>query len=551
MKLELAYDVLNILQTMQEAAEYMKVTYEEDNLQECRIIRSDMIGGLFTLQTICRQFVPRESPIRLYDACECALESIRRIDDELMEHNRLLASQKIEFELIPIVETMALQFYYWGIVFEHPEKREEFRKYLFETGLNRYVSEAEKSGQYKYDLTIAVTGYNHLDYTQRCVESILKQLPAGIKYELILFNHGSSDGTMEFFHSIPGAKCLDIAVNGAMPGVLLKLIEGRYFIAISNDVIVGYNAISNLYQCISEHADYGWVVPTTPNVSNLQTIEAHYSNKEEMEAFTKRNNIYDEKKHEERVRLCNPVTAVKSINQITMCTHIYEELYCVSNAQSFPDDKSSLWMRRNGLKLILAKDAYCHHFGSVTLGKSRKADEERARFYWEGRKFFYESFGVDPWGTGFCYDGYLINNLPYDVVGQVNILGINCGLGSNPLKIREILKGNGVEEKDICIYNLLQDGRFVNDIMNFSNRIDLFRNAQDIIKKTRNTHYQYVIIEDIINGYDNMEGFINEIGDKLSFDILCYRGKGQGELSAEITQKYSVTYVGQWVMVHM
>lgn len=549
MKLELAYEVLNMLQTIQEAAEYMRVTYEEDNLQECKIIRSDIIAGLFALQSICKQFVPQESPIRLYDACKCALESIGRIDTELMEHNRPLASRKMEFELIPIVETMTLQFYYWGIVFEYPEKRDEFKNYLFETGLNRYVPEAEKSGQYKYDLTIAVTAYNHLDYTKRCVESILQQLPLGLKCEIILFNHGSSDGTREFFHSIPGAKCIDVAVNGVMPGILLKLIEGKYFIAISNDIVVGHNAIANLYRCISEHDDYGWVVPTTPNVSNLQTIEAYYSNKEELEAFTRRNNIYDEKRHEERVRLCNPITAVKSIYQIAMCMYIYEELHCVKNIQSFPDDKCSLWMRRNGLKLILAKDAYCHHFGSVTLGKSHEMEEEYARFYLEGRKFFYQSFGVDPWGTGFCYDRQLTDSLPYGTAGQVNILAINCGLGSNPLKIREKLKENNVEEKDIFIYNFLQDPRFADDVKNFSDRIDLFSDAKDIISKTKNTHYQYVIIEDIVRGYDRMEGFINEIGDKITFDILCYRGNRQGELSADITQKCRVTCVGQWVIL--
>lgn len=40
---------------------------------------------------------------------------------------------KLEYELMPIIETTAMQFYYWGIVYEHPDREEEFQEYLKET----------------------------------------------------------------------------------------------------------------------------------------------------------------------------------------------------------------------------------------------------------------------------------------------------------------------------------------------------------------------------------------------------------------------------------
>lgn len=63
-------------------------------------------------------------------------------------------------------------------------------------GLLRIPVEQRK---YEVDLTIAITGYNHLDYTMQCVESVLSNLPKNIKTEIILLNHGSKDGTKEYF----------------------------------------------------------------------------------------------------------------------------------------------------------------------------------------------------------------------------------------------------------------------------------------------------------------------------------------------------------------
>lgn len=548
MNQELAYYILDILQTMQDAVRQMQEYYALGKIEEFNSLSMDIWDGLTAVRETALREVQEGSNIRLADACFCAMESIKAI--------KLLAitkpekvDWKLEFELTSIIKTMILQFYYWGIVYENPEKSSEFKAYIEKVGLNNSIDEAEQTGQYKYDLTIYVTGYNHLDYTRQCVESILGQLPKHIKYELILFNHGSSDGTKEFFDSIPGAKTMNIAINGAVPGVLMGAIEGKYVIGISNDIILGYNVISNLYRCISEHDDYGWVVPTTPNVSNLQTISIQYSNESEFLNFTKCNNIYSELRHEERVRLCNPVTVYTSSKQMKMNKELYKEIFCCKDIYSFPDDKSTLWMRRNGLKLILAKDAYCHHFGSITLGKSDASDIERAKFYLEGRKSFFQSFGVDPWGTGFCYDMELIGELPYDVTGQVNILGINCGLGSNPLKIREIYKERGKRKEDIYIYNFVQEERYLEDLKAVSDEVYQFDGVEQIIEKNIGKHFNYVVMEDGFVENINFEKVLYELMEGISFDILSYKTK-EHVLSLPIKDTlYEAKKTGNWVIM--
>lgn len=228
--------------------------------------------------------------------------------------------------------------------------------------------------------------YNHLDVTRTCLQNLLQNLPGGITYELILYNHGSNDGTREFFEGIAGAHVINAAINHAFNPMANRAIKGKYGLYISNDVFIGENAIDNMYRAFTEHDDYGWIVPSTPNVSNLQTIYADYNDREGFMDFAHRNNIYDEKRHEVRTRLCNPIHMLRTDDYCQFQLEYYEQMYGVTNVSSFPDDKVSLWMRRHGYKNILAKDAYCHHVGSVTHRHDFDSEKRQIAFYNAGRK---------------------------------------------------------------------------------------------------------------------------------------------------------------------
>jgi hypothetical protein len=273
---------------------------------------------------------------------------------------------------------------------------------------NQYIDESIARGSYKYDLSIIVTGYNKLEYTRQCVSSVLANIPSGVKYELILFNHGSSDGTKEYFESINPAKQIDVKINGSIHDAHFRIVEGEYLLCISNDTIITKNAIDNMLRSMREHEDYGWMVPTTPNVSNLQTIPCDFTDIGEMLAFAECNNVYDPYRHEVRTRLCNPISFFRSSTALSSDGVNFTGCHFTGgNAQimSFPDDTMSMLFRRRGLKSILAKDAFCFHFGSVTIKDDvgRKNIDEAAG-YARGRLEFKNAFGIDPWGTGFCYD---------------------------------------------------------------------------------------------------------------------------------------------------
>ena len=406
---------------------------------------------------------------------------------------------KIEFELIPLFQELKVELYYWGFVYEdETEKQLYFEKNMKEMCSNKYIDKSEKGGKYKYDLSILIVGYNKLEYTKMCVESLLKNVPSYLNYELILVNHGSNDGTKEYFEKIAPTKQLDLSVNGGGFLSVTRIIEGKIFLSISNDVIITENAIDNMIRCINSNEKIGCIVPTTSNICNLQTIdEAKYKNFEEMNEFVKNNNKLDVYRWEERFRLCNPLVMGRSRIFYGMDGIHSDRYYFKGGIQSFPDDKLSLLLRRKGYKLILQKDAYCHHFGNVTLGEeiTKYNSSNQVSFYDSGRTEFRKMFEIDPWGKGMCFEKELINSLNFNKNEHVEILGINCGLGSNPLKIKEEIKEKAHNE-DVIITNVNLEKTYSEDLKLFSDEFIEKENLNEIEWNSINKKYDYIIIDD-------------------------------------------------------
>lgn len=495
---ELAYNILDILQTMQDAAKQMKEQYTAGKINEFNSLSMDLWEGLTAVREIAVQNVPEGSDIRLKDACDCALVSLKDIRLFTITAPEKV-EWKLEYELAAIIETMKMQFYYWSVVKENPVKRDEFQEFLAETDAFKLLKIPEEKREYVVDLFIQIIGYNHLDYTKRCVESVLKNLPSNITTEIVVFNHGSNDETKDYFEKMSEVKVLNVAINGVMPCVTFKaLSRGRYTLNVSNDIIIGKNAIYNLYHCAVEHEYYGYIVPATPAISNLQSICAEYNNIFEFEAFSLKNNIYDEKRHEQRVRLCNPLQIMPTGLMLQLSYDMYIDKCCGINFLSFPDDKNSLWMRRHGYKCILAKDAYCHHYGAVTLKHDLGKSEEQKQFYLDGRKDFQDKYGVDPWGTGFCYNYNLFQTWEIPPIDGANILGINCGLGSNSLKVKEVMREKGAQ--NVTLYNVTQEDRFLEDLKGVSDYAVTFSTLSDIGELTGRREFDYIVVDDPIAG---------------------------------------------------
>lgn len=481
------------------------------------------------------------------EGIDSIIDSLKRI----MVHARARSSKtldKIEFELRPLMRVRYNIYYFSYCVYPDKALMEKYyQEEMHVLGSNKYINTAVKTGEYKYKLSIAVLAYNKLEYTKQCVESILKHVPQGLNYELILINHGSTDGTKEYFEGISPTKQIDILKNGGGVAAYTSICEGKYFMLVSNDVIITENAIANMIKCMESDERIAWVVPATSNVSNYQTISTEYKTLDEMHAFAGKNNqCSDPYRWEQRTRLIDPISLRRSSvsfssSGVNWAYYFYSEL-----PGGFSDDKEALLYRRNGYKMMLAKDSYCHHFGSVTL-KDEVIKVES--FYDEGRKAFHNAFGIDPWGTGFCWSQELMARLPCRNDGHVNILGLNCGLGSNPLKIKETIKENA-HNFDVTLYNVTDDTRYLQDLQGISDVAVHEPRHHHFHKLFSGVQFNYIVLEGGLAKYSGLPEMIRNLHGRLSAGGSLILQTDNQDIKNKIHEIYPfVTLTSGWCII--
>lgn len=491
--------IQNTLDTISVIREASRAAYNE-LLQGDKGVFLELASNMMTLlkKTIIdgREQVKEDEALKIPAAAESTLWSLEKIV-AYSGHNIPLALNKIEFELIPFVDDLYADYYFRTCVIPFREKWDDYFandiKILFG---NPYVLEAEKEGYYKYDLSIAVTAYNKLEYTRRCIESILDNLPEKERIELVLINHGSNDGTKEFFESIRPTKQLDIKINGSFRESARRIYEGEFVLNISNDVLIMPHAIENMLRALREDPEIGLVVPSTTNVSNYQTLPATFSDSDEMIWWAESNNAYDPYRHELRTRLVNPLqmSRNKYMNEVIHSGYVMSSGH---NITSFPDDRQSLLFRRKGYKLVLLKDAFCHHFGSVTikdeLERKTKNEDEIKKLYLESCTNFEAFFGIDPWGSGACYD-HSFTEFDCKFDGHIEILGINTGIGANPLKVKELYKENS-HNLDARITYVDHDEKYFEEVKAFADECILVNDFPELFVSLKGKRYNYILVE--------------------------------------------------------
>ncbi|MEG1635878.1 MAG: glycosyltransferase [Cellulosilyticaceae bacterium] len=533
-QIEEYHEVSEILIRLIKGEDYQ--TFDQEGMQ--------LLGELVEVYEEFVRLKEEEPELEAATICECIVESLRCVLRlALARSPKTLA--KIEFEVIPLVEELYTHFYFKGCVVGDKEKT---RHYLItekpKLYSNKYLKIARETGVYTYELSIIVVAYNKLEMTKCCVESLLSYVPKDLSYELILLNHGSTDGTKEYFESIAPTKQLDLYKNGGGMHAVHRIVEGKYQLIISNDVLVTENAIANMLACMKSDEKIQWVVPTTPNISNLQSISTEYKTLEEMYNFASQNNVQDPYRWEQRARLCDPIAMSKDVWDVLSHTSYFDNWL----GFSFPDDKTSLALRRKGYKMMLAKDAYCYHFGSQTLKeeiakKSGGADD----FYRTGRKKFQEECGIDPWGTGFCWGFEPLILLPCNLEGHIDLLGINCGIGSNPLKIKEYIK-ELTHNTDVTLYNVTDDFSYILDLEGVSDEAKYVEHMKELPQVLEGKQFDYILFESKLKEYENpchmieqiMRNFLKENGI-FAFTL------GRSDLKEELTNKYpNLKNLGAW-----
>lgn len=353
-------------------------------------------------------------------------------------------------------------------------------------------------------VSIVLLAYNHLDYTKKCIESIL-EFTKDVNYELILVNNGSTDETKDYFDSLDNVKVVNIkenvrVCNGFNEGIFYS--EGKYIACVCNDFIFTYNWLSNLIKCIESDDKIGYVSSGASNISNCQQINLKFDSVQEMHEQAKIYNVSDSKKWEERIRLLPCVLMCRS--ELLKKVGGYDPIFYYGE---FADDDISFRIRREGYKLVYAGDTFTYHFGSIT---SKKAQVENNSLDLS-RKIFANRYGIDSWIEG-MFNTNICNLVNYRNKDNIGILGINTFCGGTPLQIKNMFRKKGIN--NVKVVNFTEKKKYIQDLKTVSDYVYCDR-LEKLPNLFENEKFDYIILENGLEYHYDLYLILNNLYECL------------------------------------
>lgn len=282
-------------------------------------------------------------------------------------------------------------------------KKRNWYRTGFDTGFETGTRLGRESFGSLFDGTsIIIPTYNQLAYLKSCIESIVDH--TDLPYEIIVVDNASTDGTADYLHSLSGQvryRLLDS--NRGFAGATnmgLMMAKGQSLLLLNNDTIVTDHWLENMLTCLNSDPLIGMVGPVTNYISGSQQIEVPYGNVEEMHEFARDFNRSDSTKWHVTDRLTGFCLLFR--RELLERTGYLDEGYAIGN---FEDDDYNVRVRLQGYLLVVARDTFIHHFGSVSikaLGSELAAVNQNNSGYYS-----------EKWGN------------PHELIEQVNTLRRN------------------------------------------------------------------------------------------------------------------------------
>jgi len=289
-----------------------------------------------------------------------------------------------------------------------------------ESGAYQYLLVCQKRPEPRARLTsIVLLAWNQLAYTQRCIESVLRN--THVPCELVLVDNGSADGTADYFRALKAEhpevpiklqlnrKNLGFA-KGCNQG--LALSNGDFVCFLNNDTIVADGWLEQLQWWADLEPTIGIVGPVSNRVAGIQKIEGVPYPQDAMtpemvdalEAFAA------------SWRAQNRHQSVQVNRIIGLCLLVKRELieriggfdtgFATGN---YEDDDLCFRARVAGYRIVIARDVFLHHYGSKTF-EGNKVDYSATMARNEAR--FLKKWGFEKTPDGYRSTG--LDQIQYD-----------------------------------------------------------------------------------------------------------------------------------------
>ncbi len=220
--------------------------------------------------------------------------------------------------------------------------------------------------------SIIILTWNAIDYTRKCVESI--QANTTLPHELIFVDNNSSDDTLDYLQELVDVNDnYSLISNSENCGFAagnnqgMKIARGDYIFLLNNDVLVAEGWLERMLACAESDEAIGLVGPLTNRISGLQMIaDVPYSDPAEAEEYARRIAQAQDRKYTPRRRIAGFAMLIKRT--------LYDKIGGLDEdfgSGNFEDDDYCLRATEAGFKIMVAEDAFIHHFGSATFEYNR------------------------------------------------------------------------------------------------------------------------------------------------------------------------------------
>ncbi|WP_127534306.1 methyltransferase domain-containing protein [Paenibacillus kobensis] len=281
--------------------------------------------------------------------------------------------------------------------------------------------------------SIVMVTYNKLAYTVQCIDSIRRHTEDGT-YELIVVDNNSEDGTPEWLEQQPDVRLIRNDSNAGFPKATNQGLEqaaGDLLMLLNNDTVAAPGWLDNLKRALLSGDDIGAVGPVTNNASYSTSIPVPYASTDDMEPFAADYNRSDPAKWEERIKLIGFCLLMK--REAYEKAGPLDEQFGIGN---FEDDDLCFRMLLSGYKLLLCRDTFIHHYGSVSFGDDRS---EFLKLLARNTDIFQQKWGLNPesaMSIRFDMLGVLTDQLEEGAPLRALEIGCACGATLLALKFR-------------------------------------------------------------------------------------------------------------------